>query len=305
LPLSILAGLCSGLGIAALKSKVEEWSAKRNSALTFLVEASKKLEDWNTKSLAVAGVLHPPFFSPWWRTPAGSLRETRMDAKTIIEIVISLLIGLGTGLTIKPRKKKTVMKGRDDSTIATETKGDVMQSKQGAITKTENKYFGPTLVLYNVDPKTPISPQAQEKIKNAYLNVAEDLKAPDSVIDLTRQVAETSSGSFGMLSIALPYVTGTIAQATGNEEDEIAERIIRQADLENYFQFIGEWECSQCHHENLPDARYCSSCGSPRVQNWVKLKFNGNGKGKGILIFYLTPYLPLALLRRGGTRGRG
>jgi hypothetical protein len=45
LPLSILAGLCSGLGIAALRSKVEEWSAKRNSALTFLVEASKKLED--------------------------------------------------------------------------------------------------------------------------------------------------------------------------------------------------------------------------------------------------------------------
>lgn len=45
LPLSILAGLCSGMGIAALKSKVEEWSAKRNSALTFLVEASKKLED--------------------------------------------------------------------------------------------------------------------------------------------------------------------------------------------------------------------------------------------------------------------
>ena len=190
-----------------------------------------------------------------------------MDAKTIIEIVISLLIGLGAGLTIKLRKKKTVMKGRDDSTIATETKGDFMQSKQGAITKTENKYFGPTVVLYNVDPKTPISPQEQEKIKNAYLNVAEDLKAPDSVVDLTRQVAENSSGSFGMLSIAIPYVSGIIAQATGSEEHKIEERIISQAHIEHYFQVVGGWDCSQCHHENSPDARYCSFCGRPRVRN--------------------------------------
>lgn len=96
-----------------------------------------------------------------------------------------------------------------------------------------------------------IPPQEQEKIKNTYLKIAEDLKAPDAVIDHTSQVAETSSGSFGTLSKAIPYVSGIIAQATGNEEDEIAERIISQADLQNYFQFVGGWDCSRCHHENF------------------------------------------------------
>jgi hypothetical protein len=44
LPLSILAGIATGLGIAALKTKVEEWSVKKSSSLTFLIKASKTFE---------------------------------------------------------------------------------------------------------------------------------------------------------------------------------------------------------------------------------------------------------------------
>lgn len=66
-----------------------------------------------------------------------------MDPKTIIGIVVALLIGLGGGLTIRLKKKKTVTKGRDDSAIAVETKGDVLQTRRGTIEKTEHKYFGP------------------------------------------------------------------------------------------------------------------------------------------------------------------
>ncbi|MDQ3816324.1 MAG: hypothetical protein M3362_01375 [Acidobacteriota bacterium] len=45
LPLSILAGVATGLGIAAIKTKVEEWNVKQESSFTFLMEAAKRLEN--------------------------------------------------------------------------------------------------------------------------------------------------------------------------------------------------------------------------------------------------------------------
>jgi hypothetical protein len=44
-PLSILAGVATGLSIAAIKTRVEEWSAKRETSLTFLMEAAKRFEN--------------------------------------------------------------------------------------------------------------------------------------------------------------------------------------------------------------------------------------------------------------------
>lgn len=44
LPWAILGGVSAGLGIAALKAKVEEWSAKSESAFAFLFEARKRLQ---------------------------------------------------------------------------------------------------------------------------------------------------------------------------------------------------------------------------------------------------------------------
>ncbi len=43
LPWAILGGLSAGLGLAALKAKVEEWSTKGDSAFTFVIEAERRL----------------------------------------------------------------------------------------------------------------------------------------------------------------------------------------------------------------------------------------------------------------------
>jgi hypothetical protein len=43
LPWAILGGLCAGLGLAALKARVEEWSTKESSAFTFVIEAERRL----------------------------------------------------------------------------------------------------------------------------------------------------------------------------------------------------------------------------------------------------------------------
>ena len=45
LPLSILAGVATGVGIAAIKTKVEEWNSKQESCFTFLMEAAKCLDN--------------------------------------------------------------------------------------------------------------------------------------------------------------------------------------------------------------------------------------------------------------------
>ncbi len=43
LPCAILGGISAGIGVAALKAKVEEWSTKSDSAFTFVLEVEKKL----------------------------------------------------------------------------------------------------------------------------------------------------------------------------------------------------------------------------------------------------------------------
>jgi hypothetical protein len=187
-----------------------------------------------------------------------------MDIDTLIKIVISIAVVLAAGLTIKLIRRKTSVKARDNTKVATETNGDVIQTKEGAVQKIVHNYFGPVVIRSNADPSTPIPSPEQQKIKKTYLEIAQKLKAPEAVIDHSGHVAETSSGSFGTLSKAIPYVSGIIAQSTGNEEDEVAQQIIKEAHLENYLQIVGSWECSHCHKTNFADARFCCYCGKQR-----------------------------------------
>lgn len=161
-----------------------------------------------------------------------------MDLPTIVELVIGALALGGIGIWVARTIRNSRIKAGKKAQIASDTKGDVLQSDKGSVSKTQHIHVGPTIVMY-WDPGTALAPGEKAKVKKTFQEVAEKHMAPRNVIDHSGVVADTSTGTLATLSKAIPYISGLIAEATGSADNEIAEEIVRLADLENYIQVGG------------------------------------------------------------------
>lgn len=181
-----------------------------------------------------------------------------MDLVTILELLAALVVGLGGGVWVM-RKKRTV-KGGDKSSIVSETAGDVIQTSAGHAMKVEKQYN----IIVKRDPQKPIPGDKQDDIKRGYEEAAKRFNADENLIKHAGAVATTSSSTVATVWSAIPYLSGVIAQATGNEENAIADEIIREAGLGDDFYVAEEWECPRCGNTNTASAHFCSNCGKQR-----------------------------------------